>query len=46
MNKYRNFTGLRNEVDVLITDTIHRVLGEPLPKSVKDAEKYRAVAFG
>jgi Xaa-Pro aminopeptidase len=46
INQYRNFTGLRNEVDVLITETGHRVLGEPLPKSVKDVEGYRAVAFG
>jgi Xaa-Pro aminopeptidase len=46
INQYRNFTGLRNEVDVLITETGHRVLGEPLPKSVKDVEEYRAVAFG
>jgi len=45
INQYRTFTGLRNEVDVLITDTSHRVLGEPLPKSVKDVEEYRAVAF-
>jgi Xaa-Pro aminopeptidase len=46
INQYRNFTGLRNEVDVLITETGHRLLGEPLPKSVKDVEEYRAVAFG
>ncbi len=45
INQYRNFSGLRNEVNVLITDTGHRVLGEPLPKSVKDVEGYRAVAF-
>ena len=46
INQYRNFTGLRNEVDVLITETGHRVLGEPLPKSVKDVEAHRAVAYG
>jgi Xaa-Pro aminopeptidase len=46
INQYRNFTGLRNEVDVLITETGHRVLGEPLPKSVKDVEGYRVVVFG
>lgn len=45
INQYRNFSGLRNEVDVLITETGHRVLGEPLPKSVKDIEAYREVAF-
>jgi len=46
INKYRNFSGLRNEVDVLITETGYRVLGEPLPKSVSDVEAYREVAFG
>ena len=46
INQYRNFSGLRNEVDVLITKTGYRVLGEPLPKSVKDIESYREVAFG
>jgi Xaa-Pro aminopeptidase len=45
INQYRNFGGLRNEVDVLITESGHRVLGEPLPKSVKDVEGYREVAF-
>jgi Xaa-Pro aminopeptidase len=45
INQYRNFTGLRNEVDVLITETGHRVLGEPLPKEVKEIEAYRMIAF-
>jgi Xaa-Pro aminopeptidase len=45
INQYRNFSGLRNEVDVLITETGHRVLGEPLPKGVEDVEMYRKVAF-
>jgi len=33
-------------VDVLITETGHRVLGEPLPKSVKEVEANRTIAFG
>ncbi len=45
INQYGNFGGLRNEVDILITETGHRVLGEPLPKSVTDVEECRAVAF-
>jgi len=32
-------------VDVLITEKGHRVLGEPLPKSVKDVKGYREMAF-
>jgi Xaa-Pro aminopeptidase len=45
INQYWNFTGLHNEVDVLITEIGHRVLGEPLPKTVKDVEALREVAF-
>jgi Xaa-Pro aminopeptidase len=45
INQYRNFSRLRNEVDVLITETGHNLLGKPLPKGVKDVEVYRAVAF-
>jgi len=45
INQYRDFSGLRNEVNVLITETAHSVLGEPLPKSVKDVEAFREIAF-
>ena len=45
INEYRDFGGLRNEVDILITEKSHRVLGEPLPKSVKEVEAYRKIAF-
>ena len=45
INEYRNFGGLRNEVDILITETSHRVLGEKLPKTVKDVENARKIAF-
>lgn len=45
INKYRNCSGFRNEVDVLITGAGHRVLGDLLPKSVKDVEAYRVVAY-
>jgi Xaa-Pro aminopeptidase len=44
-NHSLNFGGLRNEVDVLITETGYPVLGEPLPKSVGDVEANREVAF-
>jgi len=38
INEYRDFGGLRNEEDLLITDTGYRILGKPLPKSAEDVE--------
>ena len=40
---YKNFGGLRNEEDFLITDSGYELLGKPKPKSIKDVE---AVAAG
>jgi Xaa-Pro aminopeptidase len=45
VNEYRHFGGIRNEEDVLITSTDHRVLGKPLAKTVEDVEAIRAEAF-
>lgn len=45
VNQYRNFGGIRNEEDILITETGHRILGKPLAKSIKDVEKERMIAF-
>ncbi len=42
---YRNFGGLRNEEDILITDKGHKILGKPLAKSITDVENERAKAF-
>ncbi|MGI9159781.1 MAG: aminopeptidase P family protein [Saprospiraceae bacterium] len=39
--KYRNFGGIRIEDNVLITSDGHRVLGDPIPKSVEDVEALR-----
>jgi Xaa-Pro aminopeptidase len=36
---------LRNEEDILITETGHKILGKPLAKSIKDVERERAKAF-
>lgn len=41
LKKYRDFGGIRVEDNVLITDTGHRVLGEPIPKTVADVERLR-----
>jgi Xaa-Pro aminopeptidase len=45
VNEYRDFGGVRNEEDVLITDEGFRVLGKPLAKSIDDVESERAKAF-
>jgi len=45
LREYRNFGGIRNEENYLITATDHRLLGKPKPKSVKEVETLRAVAF-
>ncbi len=45
VNKYRNFGGIRNEEDILITGNGNRVLGKPLAKSIQDVEKEREKAF-
>jgi len=39
VEKYRAFGGVRIEDDVLITDTGSRVLGSPIPKTVKEVEE-------
>lgn len=45
VNEYRNFGGIRNEEDLLITETGSRILGKPLAKSIEDVEAERAKAF-
>ncbi|MBP6826660.1 MAG: aminopeptidase P family protein [Saprospiraceae bacterium] len=41
LKKYRDFGGIRIEDNVLITETGHRVLGEPIPKTVREVEALR-----
>ncbi len=45
INEYRNFGGIRNEEDFLITESGCRLLGKPLPKTISDVEKEREQAF-
>lgn len=45
VNEYRNFGGIRNEEDILITETGHKILGKPLAKSIEEVENERAKAF-
>lgn len=37
---YLDFGGVRIEDDVLVTDTGHRVLGKPIPKTVEEIESF------
>ncbi len=38
IEEYRNFGGLRNEEDFLITETGYELLGKPKPKTIDDVE--------
>lgn len=41
LETYKNFGGLRNEENFLITETGHRLLGKAKPKTVEDVEALR-----
>lgn len=41
VNKYRDFGGIRNEEDILITETGNRVLGKTLAKTIEEVEAER-----
>ena len=45
IEQYKDFGGCRNEEDFLITETGFRLLGRPLPKTIKDVENERLKAF-
>ncbi len=45
VNKYRDFGGIRNEEDILITERGNRILGKPLAKSIEDVEREREKSF-
>ncbi len=45
LEEYKDFGGIRNEEDFLITETGYELLGKPLPKTIEDVEKERAKAF-
>ncbi|MCD6517128.1 MAG: aminopeptidase P family protein [Candidatus Aminicenantes bacterium] len=39
---YKDFGGLRNEEDFLITEDGYRLLGKPIPKTIEDVEAMKA----
>ncbi|NOU60384.1 aminopeptidase P family protein [Marinifilum caeruleilacunae] len=42
VEEYKNFGGLRNEEDFLITKDGARLLGKPIPKTIEDVESQRS----
>lgn len=42
IEEYRDFGGIRIEDDVLVTESGHRVLGMPIPKTIEDVEEITA----
>jgi Xaa-Pro aminopeptidase len=43
--KYRNFGGVRNEEDFVMTENGAQLLGKPKPKTIEEIEKIRSNAF-
>lgn len=42
VNSYRNFGGIRNEEDFVMTENGAKLLGKPKPKTIEEIEKIRA----
>ena len=42
--KYRNFGGIRNEEDFVMTSNDARLLGKPKPKTIEEIEAIRGEA--
>ena len=42
VNQYRNFGGIRNEEDFVMTENGARLLGKPKPKTIQEVEDLRA----
>ena len=42
VDQYEDFGGIRIEDDVLVTDTDHRILGKPIPKTIEEVEEEMA----
>ncbi len=40
VNEYRKFGGIRIEDNILVTRNSHKVLGKPIPKTIKEVEEH------
>ena len=40
LESYKDFGGIRNEEDFVITESGYRLLGKPKPKTIKDVERF------
>ncbi|MCH8326520.1 MAG: aminopeptidase P family protein [Bacteroidetes bacterium] len=40
VNKYKKFGGIRIEDDILVTKNSHKILGRPIPKTIKEVEEH------
>ena len=45
LNTYLDFGGIRLEDDILVTETGNRVLGKPIPKTVKEVEEIAGITL-
>lgn len=45
VKKYKDFSCIRIEDNILITETGHRILGDPIPKTVEEVEALRGEAM-
>lgn len=45
VNSYRNFGGIRNEEDFVMTDNGARLLGKPKPKTIEEVEAIRTESY-
>ena len=45
VEEYKDFSGVRNEEDILVTESGYKILGKPLAKSINDVETEREKAF-
>jgi len=45
LDQFRNFGGIRNEEDFVMTENGAQLLGKPKPKTIKEIEDIRAEAL-
>lgn len=46
LESYKDFGGIRNEENFVITDTGYRLLGKPKPKTIEDVETQKTMGAG